>query len=293
MLYRELGNTGLQVSVIGLGAGHIGRKNQDDGDIDRLLRTAVDAGINLIDTARSYGASEERTGRFLKRNKSRIILSTKVGYSYRDATDWSFEATMGGIEESLQRLQTDHIGIAHLHSCSREILERGDAILALEKAKEQGKIGVIAYSGENDALQFAIRSRKFGSIQCSVNIFDQAGFTKYLPEASQAGLGIIAKRPLGNAVWRYQSRPDGHGHALYYDRFLRMQPLIAEMDPAELAIRFAAYAPHVSTVITGTTNPHHLIRNIEWINCGPLPESVISELMESFGKLGQDSAGLI
>lgn len=293
MEYRHFGKTGLTVSVMGFGAGHIGRKETGDSDVKRLLHTALDSGINLFDTARSYGISEERIGRFLKGKRNQVILSTKVGYTYRNTTDWSFEATLGGIEESLQRLQTDHIEIVHLHSCPREVLEQGDAILALEKAKEQGKIGVIAYSGENEALEYAIRCGMFGSIQCSVNIFDQAGLTRHLPEANRMGLGIIAKRPLGNAVWRYHARPDGHGHALYYDRFRLMRPLVGDIHPAELAIRFAAYAPYVSCIIVGTANPGHLTGNLEWIRQGPLPESMKSELSDSFSRLGTEPAGLV
>ncbi len=293
MQYRKFGRTGLNVSAIGLGAGHIGKESQDVAEVEKLFHAALDAGINLFDTARSYGASEERTGRFLKENRHHVILSTKVGYTYNQAEDWSYEATMGGIEESLQRLQTDYIEIVHLHSCSIEALKRGDAILALEKAQEQGKIGVAAYSGENDALQYAIQSRKFGSIQCSVNIFDQQGLSKHLPDASQSDLGIIAKRPLGNAVWRYQARPDGHGHALYYDRYLRMQPLIEGIDPAELALRYAAHAPFLSCIIIGTSNPHHLIENIKWLERGPLSDSIVTGLREKFNNLGADTAGLI
>jgi aryl-alcohol dehydrogenase-like predicted oxidoreductase len=200
---------------------------------------------------------------------------------------------MGTIEESLQKLKTDYIDIVHLHSCDKYHLEQGDCILALEHAKEQGKIRVIAYSGENDALQFALGSGRFGSIQCSVNLFDQQGIRWYLPMAAEKGYGIIGKRPLGNAVWRYSNRPEGHGHVLYYDRYKKMNISNYGLSYSELALRFSAFAPFVSSIIIGTSNQGHLLENIQFAEQGALPEEIVNDVQSKFEDLGSSLHGLI
>jgi aryl-alcohol dehydrogenase-like predicted oxidoreductase len=293
MEYREFGKTGLKVSVVGFGAGHIGNPDQSEKDIEALLNELLEMGINLIDTARSYGESETRIGRHLGQKRTEFILSTKVGYTFFDKPDWSYDATMGTIDEALMRLRTDYLDIVHLHSCDKWFLEQGDAILALENAKEMGKIRVAAYSGENDALSFAIESGRFDSIQCSVNLFDQGSSKKLLPSAAGKGMGIIAKRPLGNAVWRYTSRPDGHGHAVYYDRFLQMNADTHGLAWPELALRFTAFSPHVSTLIAGTSDLKHLKEDLLMVEKGPLPSDVVKYLSDCFDSLGNNLPGLI
>lgn len=293
MEYRDFGNTGLKVSVLGFGAGHIGSPEMSESDAARLLNTVLDLGINLIDTARSYGHSEKRIGEHLAHRRHEFVLSTKVGYTFQDKEDWSYDATMGTIDEALAALRTDYLDIVHLHSCDRWVLEKGDAVLALERAREQGKVRVIAYSGENEALAYAIESGRFGSLQCSVNIYDQRSVGSYLPPARDRGMGVIAKRPAGNSVWRYHERPEGHGHAIYFDRMLQMKIDPHGLTLNELALRFAAFAPGVDTCISGTGNAAHLAENLRTIEKGPLPDEIIHHLCREFARAGQDWSGLI
>jgi aryl-alcohol dehydrogenase-like predicted oxidoreductase len=293
MEIREFGNTGIKVSLPGFGAGHIGSAHMDELQASRLLNRVLDLGINLIDTARSYGESERRIGEHLSHRRHEFILSTKVGYTFNDQPDWSYEATMGTIEEALVQMRTDYLDIAHLHSCDKMHLEQGDSILALEEAKRQGKVRIIAYSGENEALALAIDSGRFDSIQCSVNIFDQQGLEKHLPAARQKGMGIIAKRPLGNAVWRYHARPEGHGHAAYWDRMLQMQFDRSGFEWNELALRFSSFSPCVDTLIIGSDDPIHLKENIAMIERGPLPQAIWDMIRNEFNQKGQDWSGLI
>ncbi len=293
MEYRSFGNTGLNVSAVGFGAGHIGLPGMDDHHAIQLLNGILDSGINLIDTARSYGASEQRIGKYLAHRRHEFILSTKVGYSFQDKPDWSFEATMGTIDEALMLMKTDYLDVVHLHSCDKWVLEQGDAVDALEKARDQGKIRVIAYSGENDALEYAIASNRFGSIQCSVNIFDQRSINHYLPQASKKSMGIIAKRPLANAVWRYSTRPDGHGHAAYWDRLHQMSIVQEDPDWNDLALRFTAYTPGIDTMIVGTSSLEHLKENIKFFEKGPLTEAVFSQIHAAFTNHDQNWVGLV
>jgi aryl-alcohol dehydrogenase-like predicted oxidoreductase len=290
---RPFGSTGFAVSVVGFGAGQIGSHDMDERMIAQLLNALPELGINLIDTARSYGASEERIGRHLFHRRHEFILSTKVGYTFQDKTDWSYEATMGTIDEALQKLRTDYIDIVHLHSCERRFMEQGEPILALEKAKEQGKIRAMAYSGENEALEYAIASNRFDSIQCSVNIFDQLSIDNYLPGANLKNMGIIAKRPLGNSVWKLETRPDGHGHAVYWDRMHQMKFNKSLIPWNELALRFTAFAPYVHSLIAGTSSLSHLRENIRIVEKGQLDEDVYTMIRDEFNARQQNWDGLI
>ena len=293
MEFREFGRTGLSVSAISFGAGHIGSPEMDEQHVARLLNEALDSGINLVDTARSYGESEHRIGRHLSHRRHEFILSTKVGYNFGEKPDWSYESTLGTIDEALVRLRTDYLDVVHLHSCDKWFLERGDSVLALEKAKEQGKIRVIAYSGENEALDFAISSNRFDSIQCSVNIFDQQCIDGHLHSALQKGMGIIAKRPLGNAVWRYSHRPDGHGHAAYWDRMQQLDFKDRGLELYNLALRFTAFSYGVHTLIAGTASMEHLRKNITALENGPLPADLYAGIREEFKTKGPSWTGLI
>ena len=121
----------------------------------------VNVVTRAIDTAPSYGLSEERIGRHLGSRRHEYVLSTKLGYGVAGIEDWTGPCITAGIEQALRLMRTDHIDIAHLHSCPRGTLERGDVIEALEQAKAAGKIRAMAYSGENDDLAYALATGRF------------------------------------------------------------------------------------------------------------------------------------
>lgn len=293
MEQRTLGNTGLTVSILGFGAGHIGEANLTEGEVSTLLNRVLDAGITLIDTARSYGMSEERIGRHLGWRRHRFILSTKGGYGIEGIPEWTGECVTAGIDAALRRLATDYIDIFHLHSCPAHVLERGDIQEALENAVWQGKVRVAAYSGDNDALDAALRTNTFRSVQLSLNLFDQRAIDRGLKTARERGLGVIAKRPLGNACWRFAERPAAPDVATYWDRMRAMGLAPGETPWEALALRFSAFQPGVSSVIVGTSKLNHLFRLVELIEKGPLPEPQVQEIRAAFAKNGKDWAGVI
>ena len=98
MELRPLGKTGFSVSALGLGAGRIGGPETSEADVDRLVGGALDAGVTLIDTARSYGLSEERLGRALAGRRERVVLSTKVGYGVPGVPDWTARCITDGVD---------------------------------------------------------------------------------------------------------------------------------------------------------------------------------------------------
>lgn len=281
-----------EVSVIGFGAGQIGGPDYSEDEAARLLNQVLDLGINLIDTARGYGLSEERIGRHLSGRRAEYILSTKVGYLVEGYSDWTYDCVRAGVDQALDRLQTDHIDIVHLHSCSRDILEHNGVIEALEQARQAGKIGLLAYSGENEDLDWALDSGRFQSYMASLNICDQRLLDNALPRMQMEGRGFIAKRPIANACWRFAERPTGDYAEEYWHRWQTMA-LDTGMNPLELALRWALYTPGVQCAIIGTRSLDHLRSNLKLMEKGPLPPALWQQVRAAFQTHDQDWTGQI
>lgn len=281
MIYRNFGNTGLQVSALGFGAGQIGDYNIPEKQVEYLLNAALDSGINLIDTARGYYASEERIGKYISHRRSEFILSTKVGYGIQGYQDWTYDIIIAGVDEALRKLRTDYIDVVHLHSCNIDILKRGEVIDALHKTVDSRKVRVAAYTGENEELKFAVESNSFGSVMTSVNICDQVDIDGSIKTAREKGMGVIAKRPLANAVWKFNERPYGNYAETYWLRWKEMN--LAEIDDwQDTFLRFSAFTQGVNSAIVGTTNAEHLKQSIRSIEQGPLPDDLYELIRNSF-----------
>jgi len=289
---RNFGSSGLKVSVLGFGAGHIGGNKITENEVSLLLNSILDLGINLIDTARGYGLSEERIGKYISQRRREFVLSTKVGYGIPGYNDWTYDCIIAGVNEALRIMRTDYIDIVHLHSCPLGTLEYGEVIKALNKTVEDGKVRVAAYSGENEALKFVVDSGAFGSIQTSINITDQRNLDTILPAAKEKGIGVIAKRPLANIPWRFSERPYGEYCEEYWVRWKAMNMDLG-IDWNEAALRFTAYTSGVNTCIAGTSNINHLKNNLEFINKGPLPDNIYNQIRESFKSNDNNWIGLV
>jgi aryl-alcohol dehydrogenase-like predicted oxidoreductase len=289
---RKFGSTELLVYPLGFGAGQIGDQSLSEKEIDNLLNKILDNGINLIDTARGYGLSEERIGRYISQRRNEFVLSTKIGYGIPGLQDWTYDCIIAGIDEALRLLRTDYIDIVHLHSCPREVLERGEVIEALLKGVESGKVLVPAYSGENEDLRYAIDLAKFKSIQTSINISDQRGIDDLLPKAKDMGMGVIAKRAAANAPWRFSERPYGHYCEEYWLRWEKMN-LSFDMDWQEIAVRFAAFSEGVDCCIIGSTKLEHIIKNISFIEKGELPGEIYSAIRNAFKANDENWIGML
>jgi aryl-alcohol dehydrogenase-like predicted oxidoreductase len=296
MVTRTLAGTGLSVSALGLGGGRIGDGDISDAAADTLLRTAVDLGITLFDTARSYGSSEARIGRSLAAVRDRVVISTKLGYGIDGVEDWTARCVTAGVDAARDRLRTDVIDIVHLHSCA-DVLARGEVVEALVGAREAGKIRGAAYSGENEALQAAIDDARFGAVQCSVNPCDVASLHGPLARVDPERLGVIAKRPLANAFWRFTERPAADDIAAYWDRGRALDlPAVArdhDMALDELCLRFSAFAPGVHAAIVGTVDLDHLHRAVSIVTRGPLPEPVLARLGSAASRPGGRWRGVV
>ena len=281
MEQRPFGASGFSVSVLGFGAGHIGGHELSEADAAHLLNAVLDLGVTLVDTARGYGLSEERIGRHLSHRRAEFILSTKGGYGVDGVPDWTPEVVTRGIEDALRRMNTDYLDIFHFHSCPLETLRRDDLLEALEAARAQGLIRVAAYSGENEALSWAVQSGRFGGVQTSVNLFDQRNASD-LRVAQQSGLGVIAKRPIANAAWQYDTRPVGQYAEEYWHRLKTMSLEPGNHDWLGTALRFSAYTPGVSSIIVGTAKLEHLKRNAEQLSRGTLDDVEVARWRDAF-----------
>lgn len=286
MEIRDFGKTGLKVSVLGFGASHVGRGDVSEDDASRTLNAVLDAGVTLIDTARGYGSSEERVGRHIAHRRDEFVLSSKCGYSIEGTQDWTYDCVAKGIDRALSLMKTDRIDIMHLHSCPEETLFKGEVTAALLHAKDAGKIRVVAYSGENAPRRHAIECGFFGSIQASVNICDQRIIDESFPPMIDRGLGMIAKRPVANAFWRFADRPHGDYSEVYWDRAKVMGLTPGKLPWLEYALRFTAFTPGVHSCIVGTSRIAHFEENLKAVAKGPLPEDVIRATREAFKKHG-------
>jgi len=290
MKTRALGATGLTVSEIGLGAGPLGGSEIDDAHAERLVAGALDLGVTLIDTAPSYGRSELRIGAALRATgrRDQVVLSTKLGYGVPGVPDWTGPCITGGIDAALERLGTDRIDIAHLHSCPIEVLHRDDVVAALDAAVHAGKIRVAAYSGDGEPLQWAIGSGRFGVVQCSINLADQRALDESVPRAAERGIGVLAKRALANAAWRDTSRPERSDRAVYWER-LRAMELGAT---AEYAIRFVLAQPGVSSALMGTTDLANLTAAVTAAS-GALDSAAVERARAAFRRCDRGWDGMI
>ncbi len=234
---RPLGRTGEQVSIMGLGGAHIGTQKDEQESIG-IVRAAIDAGITFMDNCWDYngGASEVRMGKALRDGyRQRVFLMTKI--DGRDA-----KTAMSQLEESLQRLQTDHVDLIQLHEVIHDndperAFAQGGAIEGLVRAREQGKARFIGFTGHKspqihkrmietaDAHGF-----RFDTVQMPLNVMDAHydSFEKVvLPLALERQMGVLGMKPLG-------------------DHFVLQSNTVS----APEALRYAMSLP-VSTTITG------------------------------------------
>jgi aryl-alcohol dehydrogenase-like predicted oxidoreductase len=285
----------MQVSVLGFGGAEIGDAAVSTADVERLLNSAIDAGLNVIDTAECYGDSEEKIGRAVAHRRGEFHLFTKCGHaSGFEEPDWDPGMLAKQIDRSLKRLLTDHVDLVQLHSCSKDLLQQGDVIDVLRRAKEAGKTRYIGYSGDRDAAVYAIESGAFDTLQTSINIADQQAIHLTLPLARDRGMGVIAKRPIANAAWRAEPEEDAYART-YWERLQRLQYPFTLGDAPEavsITLRFTLAQPAVSTAIVGTAKPERWAQNARLLEAGPLPEEEIAAISDRWEEIADDWPGM-
>ncbi|MFA9478432.1 aldo/keto reductase [Phycisphaerales bacterium AB-hyl4] len=297
------GRTGLEVSQLGFGGAPIGFLDASEDKVAHILNEMLDEGLNLIDTAANYPGSEQRIGKTMAGRRDEFILVSKCGHKLPDLEGeaWSPKLIRQTVDQSLKRLNTDHLDVMLLHSCSLQVLEQGEALAALVKAREAGKVRFVGYSGDNEAAAYAANLNDIEVLQLSINITDQANLDTVLPIARERNLGVMAKRPLANAAWRELTEQPGmysQYAETYTQRLAAMKitpddvgfPGHAELEWPEVALRFTLSHPGVHTAIVGTTSVINARANLSAVRKGPLPDDVVHKLREAF-KTGQATLG--
>ena len=300
----QFGSTGFETSRLGVGLSEIGSfELSDQAQATNVLNTALDNGINFLDTSACYGISEELVGNGVSQRRDDYFLATKAGHVARgyEGEAWTFQTVVDSIDRSLRLLQTDHVDVVQLHSCDIDVLEKGDAIRALQEAKQAGKTRFIGYSGDNESAHWAVDSGLFATLQTSYNLVEQrARTTGLLEKANAKGMGTIIKRPIAGGVWG-KSRPDAADQTAsnyntpYLERAKSVRtlgPIENEPDDAILtSLGYTLSDPNANVAIVGTTNPSHMATNVRQIdNDLPIPDSVIAELNRRFEQLDKDWA---
>lgn len=290
---RRLGKTDMEVSVLGFGAAEIGYGRAEQSIVDKLLHSALDSGLNALDTAECYDISEELIGKSVASRRKDFYLFTKVGHWPEDG--WTAAGIGKSIDRSLERLKTDYVDIVQLHSCGKDVLEKGEVIDALERAKKAGKTRYIGYSGDSVAARYAVETGRFDTLMISISIADQEAIEMTLPLAREKNMGVIVKRGIANGVWRFDSLPE-NGYVQEYWR--RMQKLDFDFckgerrtgdgpeSAASIALRFTLGLPGVHTTVVGTTNPDRFAQNAALLKAGPLA----SEQVEAIRKRWKEVA---
>lgn len=287
MEYRRLGATDMEVSVLGLGAAPLGYGDVTPPEAERIVHGGLDAGLNAIDTAASYGDSEEKLGRALEGVRDRVFLFTKTG------PDWNPDIVQRNIERSLRRLRTDHVDLLQIWSAPEDVVRKGQVTELLLKAKEKGQTRFIGYSGDGEAALAAVESDAFDVLQISINLADQEGIEKVLPAARERDMGVIAKRPLANVAWL-----DKRAYFPGYERVYRTRLRTLDYEilkgsrehTISVALRFPLAVPGVHTAIAGTTKPGRYEENARLLEeYGPLDDEAYRAIRDRWQSLAPAS----
>jgi aryl-alcohol dehydrogenase-like predicted oxidoreductase len=283
---RPFGRTDMSVAVVGFGGAEIGLEEADEATVARLLGRALDAGLNVIDTAECYGKSEEMIGKAVSARRNEFYLFTKCGHPHgmESGANWSRDSILESIERSLRRLRTDRLDLVHLHSCPEALLRKGEAIAALQAAREKGYTRYIGYSGDGHAARYAVECGAFDSLQISINIADQEALELVLPIAREKKIGLIAKRPVANVAWKTGHKPGNSYHQTYWDRLRTLKYPFLQTSRLEkavaIALRFTLSVPGVCTAIVGTKNLERWEENARLLEAGLLGKVGFNEIRE-------------
>ena len=277
--YRALGKTGLRVSILGFGGSEVGYQAVAQKTVDKILNTALDAGINVIDTAECYADGEALIGRAISKRRAEVVLMTKCGHASADSTqpDWDPAMLVRSIERSLKNLRTDHVDVMQFHSPTLATLKDGRVIEVLHKARERGQARFVGCSADADEAVHVVESGAFDTLQTSLNVADQQAIDRVLPKAVARGMGVIIKRPIANAAWRHGKQPPADWYTRpYWDRLQKLDYDFLNRgveDAVAIALRFTLGTLGVTTAIVGTTRPERIAQNFAHAGAGPLPSA--------------------
>ncbi len=302
MNYTNLGNTGLRVSVVGLGCGGPSRLGQRAGKGTdhsvRLVRKALDLGVNFLDTAENYG-TEEIVGAAIRGvPRDRVVVSTKKIMPEPGEADPA--GTMrAGVEASLKRLGTDYVDVFHLHGVGDARYRFAADVMApvLTELREAGKIRAVGITEEfpanprHEMLQRGLQDPWWDVIMVGFNLLNPSARRSVFPLTLEKGVGTLVMF----AVRRALSQPAS------LEKLLREMEQRGLVEPGadlgfltengcagnltEAAYRFCVHEPGADVVLTGTGDEEHLEANIAAALEPPLPPAALERLVALFGEV--------
>lgn len=300
-----LGRTGLEVTRLGYGAMEIrtefaGNETRplSEDQAETILNAVLDGGINFIDTADCYGRSEEFIGRFISHRRDEYYLATKCGCHPDHGQKhkgwvgkiWTKENIYRGVDESLRRLQTDHIDVMKFHGATVEDCEKGKVIEALQEMQEQGKVRWIGTSSALEAKPIFLRWGSFDVFQLGYSALSRTA-ENFITQAAEAGTGMVIRGGVA------QGEPgEGRGGADNWNKAFEEAKLDELRGEGEsrtaFMLRFTLSHPDIHTTIVGTRNPEHLRANIQTAQHGDLAPDVYTEAKRRLDAVGLEAGNL-
>jgi aryl-alcohol dehydrogenase-like predicted oxidoreductase len=298
MKYRKLGDTGLKVSELALGGGMF--KSGDRKEVDEactIVGRSIELGVNYIDTAPAYGASEEVLGIALAAADKPCILSTKLGGKPEPFDPQDRAALRRSFDESLRLLDVDRIDILFIHEPDRPGQYdwfpdwdnfHGPVCELLHELKAEKLIGFTGLAGTTaHEMATIIDKSDYDVVLTAFNLslLWQEALISVIPAARKKGMGIVVGSPLQHGALA-QCYIDEIEHGARWmsaprrEQFRRLYRLVMDLDIPlpELALRFVISNPSVSTVLTGAKSVEELEQNIRTIAAGPLPRSILKDI---------------
>jgi aryl-alcohol dehydrogenase-like predicted oxidoreductase len=276
-----LGRTGLEVTRLGYGAMQLrgpGRWKGPEVSEERcaeVLGAVLDSGVNFIDTARGYGLSEERIGRYISDRRSEFVLATKSDCG----GDWSRDNVRRDLETSLKLLRTERVDVLQLHNPSPEQAREGRLVEELRKLQDEG---LIRFAGVStflpDVFEF-IEWGEFDVFQFPYSCIQQK-HREAMERAAAAGAGIIAR---GGVSWGGPRAAGAKPWVTALWNRAGLDELAGEFPPAEFLLRFTLAHPDCHTSIFGSADPGHVRANAAAAERGPLPEELHAEAARRLG----------
>ena len=305
MEYRPLGNTGLSVSVAGLGCGGNSRLGLGRGasfdDCVAVVRTAGDLGVNFLDTAEAYGTEEIVGAAVRSYDRDRLVISTKAIFR---GTDDTGETVARRVDAALQRLGLDYVDVFHFHAVNPAAYDHHRDVLApaLLRLKEQGKVRHIGITEtgprdpEQKMLARAIEEAPWEVIMLAYSLMNQGARHKVFPTTQRRGIGTLLMFVVRNIFSNTAYRRDVAARLV--EQGLLDASILADGDPlgflvadgaaesiTDAAYRYARHEQGANVILFGTGNKAHVRVNIDSILRPPLAPPIIERLHASFGHL--------
>jgi aryl-alcohol dehydrogenase-like predicted oxidoreductase len=312
---RVFAALGRPVSEVGLGTWQLGG---DWGQITdesalAILRTALDAGTTLFDTADVYGAGRSETliGRFLRETRAPIVVATKLGRSSPPGWPANFEraAIRAHTEASLQRLGVEALDLTQLHCVPTDVLRRGDIFEHLRELKREGKIRAFGASVESvEEGEICLRQPDLASLQIIFGLFRQKAAERLLPEARRRNVAILVRLPLASGLlggkMTRQTRFAPEDHRTYnrngekfnvgetfsglpFEKGVELADLFKSYVPPgltlpQMALRWCLDHDAVTAIIPGATTPAQARANASVSDLAPLPQGLRAQLADAY-----------